>query len=43
MMRLFYTYGKIIKYILNKIILVYFFVIISEKVVLNSNSILLVN
>ena len=43
MMRLFYTYGKIIIYILNKIILVYFFVIISEKVVLNSNSILLVN
>ena len=42
-MRLFYTYGKIIIYILNKIILVYFFVIISEKVVLNSNSILLVN
>ena len=43
MMRLFYTYGKIIKYILNKIILVHFFVIISKKVVLNSNSILLVN
>ena len=31
MMRLFYIYGKIIKYILNKVSLGYLFVIVSEN------------